>query len=154
MSSAALADKHVDSFGPELLNEAWRGRLFWSPPTRTMFFFLSALGRAGDWTEWRSLTWFVGDGGVWGVVVSPFPAPFSCLPSYGLCHWSGAGRPWPDWTQFLNALVWAMNLLWVGCDSFWGWTSIWEAEGSGLFAVVLGSQRHPHGFYGASKEPV
>ena len=47
MSSTVL-DKHVDSFGPKLLNEAWRGTVCsFSRPGGGVVFFLPSLRRAG-----------------------------------------------------------------------------------------------------------
>lgn len=48
---AVLADKHVDSFGPELLNEAGRGTVCSLSHPVAECFSSSILLREGDWSE-------------------------------------------------------------------------------------------------------
>lgn len=87
MSSAVLADKHVDSFGPKLLSEARRGTVC-SFPHPAGEHFSSSPPCWGQGTGIGDtplppvfkLTWIVGKGRE--KVGSPFPPPLPCICSY------------------------------------------------------------------------
>lgn len=150
MSSAVLADKHVDSFGPELLNEAWRGTVCSFPHPAGEYFSSSppswghGTGISDPPPPYLSLPELIGGRGGrekgWLTISFSFPL-LSFLPlTYSICSWSSAPAvlavlcsdlPSLVTSQFLQSRCRMLRfeltpLLWVNCDSFWGWTSFWK----------------------------